>query len=41
MNRHAIDSISFANAAQGRAVSLAMKPGVAFGALKAEGGLSS
>ena len=41
MNRHAIDSISLANAAQGRAASLCMKPGVLFGALKVKGGLSS
>ena len=41
MNRHAIDSISFANAALGRATSLCVKPGVALGDSNVEGGLFS
>jgi len=41
MNRHAINFSYIANAARERVLSLSMKPGVAFGVLKVEGGLSS
>ena len=41
MNSHRINAISYANAAQGRAVSLAKRTCVLFGALPTEGGLSS